>query len=429
MRETLRIAGVCSVLAISASAFAGSDPAPTFVPTPVPPPIVTPPPYVPPVAPPVAPPPVAPPVTPPVTNLPPTTGGFMEFAITPFVNMEHGIHVFEDGYRAVCADQQGVVASSIMSIDAAIDGEPAEGQGAYDGLIIRPQLQYLRPGATSGSCQMTICLDGNIANASAPAACKDVQSFFREDSERAIDFKGNVRYQVANGGISLQTGAPGLSAYHPVFAFAAPNKAFKDFQSPIVLDLNGDGTYSLTDSADRRRVTRFDMTNEGRVTRTGWVDARDGFLAMDLNGNGRIDNGGELFGEYFGGTTRGPKTFHDGFEALASLDGNRDGVIDARDAAYFTMVVWTDANQDGVTQSGELRGLANVGVKSVMVNGTPMGRRDHFPMIAGNELRMSGHWIATDGSTRDLADVYFRARRMTENVAARVKWLMSNPGH
>jgi hypothetical protein len=89
----------------------------------------------------------------------------MEFAITPFANMEHGWHIFEPGYRAVCSDSQGVVATAKLSIDAAVNGETTDGRGAYQALIIRPETQYIRSGATSGQCELNICLDGNAEKA------------------------------------------------------------------------------------------------------------------------------------------------------------------------------------------------------------------------------------------------------------------------
>jgi len=53
-------------------------------------------------------------------------------------------------------------------------------------------------------------------------------------------------------------------------------------------------------------------------------------LPIDLNGNGRIDSGAELFGNHTGG-----KSFANGFDALAQYDDNRDGKIDAADAVFI----------------------------------------------------------------------------------------------
>lgn len=90
-------------------------------------------------------------------------------------------------------------------------------------------------------------------------------------------------------------------------------------KDPLVLDLDGDGIETLA----VENGVLFNIGGGVFETRTGWVDGDDGLLALDANGNGRIDAIGELFGNRFEG----------GFAELAGLDSNADRVIDARDAA------------------------------------------------------------------------------------------------
>jgi hypothetical protein len=90
---------------------------------------------------------------------------------------------------------------------------------------------------------------------------------------------------------------------------------------PIVLDLNGDGVQTLALGAT---TGTFDLMNTGTAVRSGWISADDGFLAMDTNGNGVIDDRSELFGGAVG----------EGVAKLAQLDTNRDGVVDARDPSF-----------------------------------------------------------------------------------------------
>ena len=90
---------------------------------------------------------------------------------------------------------------------------------------------------------------------------------------------------------------------------------------PIILDLDGDGFNVET----KENGTNFDLDKNGFAEKINWT-TKDGFLCLDLNGNGTIDNGGELFGDktlLADGTTA-----KNGFEALAQYDGNGDGVID-----------------------------------------------------------------------------------------------------
>ena len=96
---------------------------------------------------------------------------------------------------------------------------------------------------------------------------------------------------------------------------------------PLILDLDGDGI-ELVSVADSTAF--FDMNVDGFAERTGWVNKDDGLLVIDTNGNDRIDDGSELFGDQAG--------FAHGFAQLAALDTNQDGVMDAEflHAAYFS---------------------------------------------------------------------------------------------
>ena len=115
-------------------------------------------------------------------------------------------------------------------------------------------------------------------------------------------------------------------------------------RDPLTLDLDGDGIETTVQSGWKGVL--FDHNNNGQKTGTGWLSADDGFLVLDKNSNGKIDNGTELFGDntlLSDGTTAS-----DGFAALADLDSNEDGLIDAGDTAYASLRVWQDKNQDGI---------------------------------------------------------------------------------
>lgn len=81
------------------------------------------------------------------------------------------------------------------------------------------------------------------------------------------------------------------------------------------------------------------------------------FLAVDTNGNGKVDSGAELFGDING--------FTDGFANLAIHDENKDGVIDVNDPIFEKLVLWKDSNHDGVSQASELKKLKDMGVVSI----------------------------------------------------------------
>jgi hypothetical protein len=70
----------------------------------------------------------------------------------------------------------------------------------------------------------------------------------------------------------------------------------------------------------------FDHNNAGIRYGTGWINPNDGWLALDRNGNGKIDSGRELFGD----NTRkldGNFAAH-AYDALKSFDTNNDGQVE-----------------------------------------------------------------------------------------------------
>jgi VCBS repeat-containing protein len=162
------------------------------------------------------------------------------------------------------------------------------------------------------------------------------------------------------------------------------------------LDLDGDGveTSSLTVGA------LFDHAADGFAERTGWINGDDGLLVRDLNGNGAIDSGLELFGSET--QLASGRKAENGFQALEELDTNSDGVIDANDAAFSELRIWKDTDGNGRTDVGELLTLAEAGVHSINVAYT----NSNFVDAQGNAHRQVGSYTTTDGQTRTAADVW-----------------------
>ncbi|HYW17669.1 MAG TPA: calcium-binding protein [Allosphingosinicella sp.] len=165
-------------------------------------------------------------------------------------------------------------------------------------------------------------------------------------------------------------------------------------RDPLVLDLNFDGVLltSLESSS-----AHFDFDKDGFAERTGWVTPDDGLLVRDLNGNGLVDNGGELFGN----------ATEDGFAALAAFDVNSDGRISAADPVWTDLRLWTDANQDGITQAGEIVTLASQNVASIEL--AAVASRE---IRAGNSILSKGGFTLTNGLPGEAVAVAF----MTDQV-------------
>lgn len=134
--------------------------------------------------------------------------------------------------------------------------------------------------------------------------------------------------------------------------------------SPLILDLNGDG---IRTSNVLYQPVRFDIDGDGRPEEVGWTDpySEEAFLWLDLDLDGRVDGGPELFGN----ATLLPsgELAEHGFEALAAYDdlelgGNLDGRIDARDEVWSRLRLWVDRSHDGRADRGEIHSLSGQGV-------------------------------------------------------------------
>ena len=127
----------------------------------------------------------------------------------------------------------------------------------------------------------------------------------------------------------------------------------------------------------------FDIDADGQRDRIGWTDRGSSlaFVALDRNGNHTIDDASELFGDH---TPLPNGTFAaNGFEALSMYDGNADDQVDEHDAIWPTLLLWTDANHDGISQPEELTAIASSGIRAV---GT-MYHWTHRADQNGNEFR------------------------------------------
>lgn len=186
-------------------------------------------------------------------------------------------------------------------------------------------------------------------------------------------------------------------------------------RSPLVLDLDGDGVETIASS---KKGVHFDLDKSGFAEQAGWVGKDDGLLVRDLNGDGKITHGGELFGNHTvlksGGQAR------NGFEALKDLDDNNDGRVDAQDSAYASLRVWQDLNSDGITEDGELLTLAQAGVEGLSVSYIEQGA-DAAKDAQGNQHQQLGTYTRSEGSTQQMHDVWFSvdtARTVNLNTVA-----------
>lgn len=182
--------------------------------------------------------------------------------------------------------------------------------------------------------------------------------------------------------------------------------------SPLVLDLNGDGIHTT----DLFYPVVFDLDGDGDLEWAAWTSpyTEDGFLWLDRNRNGDVDDGRELFGT----ATVLPGGGHacNGFEALAVFDrmehgGNADGRIGPGDQIWGKLQVWVDRNHDAVASPDETSRLPRLGIRSLdleYAETTEVDGNMNAHTFQGTYLRRirhRGRWL-----TERLAihDVYFQ---------------------
>jgi hypothetical protein len=196
---------------------------------------------------------------------------------------------------------------------------------------------------------------------------------------------------------------------HPEYSFCG---------SPILIDTAHDG-YHLTDV---EHGVLFDLDCTGTPKRTAWTrpGSDDAFLAMDRNGNGRIDDGCELFGNHTPAFTNEPfPNAANGFEALSFLQDPDYGMsvadtrIDRRDMPFGRLLLWRDLNHNGISEPEELQPVTETALLALSTEYKQTPRKDRH----GNAFLLKGKswWRRPDGGVeaRPVFDVWFRTEENT----------------
>lgn len=129
-------------------------------------------------------------------------------------------------------------------------------------------------------------------------------------------------------------------------------KAGDALKDPLAVNLDGQGV-RLTDEK-----IEFDLDADGEVDNISFLEEGSGFLVLDKNQNGVVDDGTELFG---------PETNH-GFGELKAYDADRNEWIDENDAIYYDLKIWT-RGEEGTDQLSTLE-QNNIGAIYLGSSGT-----------------------------------------------------------
>jgi hypothetical protein len=137
-----------------------------------------------------------------------------------------------------------------------------------------------------------------------------------------------------------------------------PEWDYQFCETPLVLNFSTSTPVEMLSSS-----AAFDISGAGECLATDWPAAENPWLAIDLDRNGFIDGGHELFGS--GSVLDSGRHAVNGFVALASLDGDRDGKVTAKDARFDEILVWRDLDMDKLSLPHELSSLVEAGVQVI----------------------------------------------------------------
>ncbi|MCA9667610.1 MAG: hypothetical protein KC503_18550 [Myxococcales bacterium] len=164
---------------------------------------------------------------------------------------------------------------------------------------------------------------------------------------------------------------------------------------PLVVDVDGNGVSLASGSV------RFDLAASGDLVSMPRLGGGDALLALDRDGNGRIDDGSELFGN---ATRCGSARCADGIDALAQLDANNDGRIDARDPQFAKLRLFT-------VGSSSLRTLQSAGIRAITLS----RQAESLTGTRATALR-SIAFERADGQRGTIYDVWFRVQPTTARL-------------
>lgn len=260
------------------------------------------------------------------------------------------------------------------------DGSTWEDEGAFR--LTKATYRPRASAAPSGGCQNSIC---GVGDPHGEAVCGVYYSYGQYCRKYNCNIQNGVSYCLCDNYTCSTTECdPGAQAAceaqgNSWFAATCTCSPY----SPVIVDVLGNG-FRLTNA---QGGVNFDLNNDSEAEHLSWTaaGADDAFLALDRNGNGSIDSGAEVFGNF---TAQPSSANPNGFLALAEFDkttngGNNDGVIDMRDSVFDSLRLWQDVNHNGVSEPEELHAVSSLGVATFELEYKESKRTDEH----GNRFR------------------------------------------
>jgi len=168
---------------------------------------------------------------------------------------------------------------------------------------------------------------------------------------------------------------------------------------PLVINLDGELPKLSKDTFS------FDLDNDGEEDQISKLGAGSGFLALDKNEDGIINQGSELFGTLIG----------NGFDELSSYDDDGNNWIDENDNIFNKLRIWLN-NED--ENEKELVGLGETGIGAIFLGyeQSKFTYKTSFNETLG-EMKSSGVFLYEDMSVGNISQIDFNAKNTKEHLA------------
>lgn len=146
-------------------------------------------------------------------------------------------------------------------------------------------------------------------------------------------------------------------------------------KDPLVVNFDGHAAELQSE------VFAFDLDGDGQTENMAMLGASSGYLALDIDGNGKVDSGKELFGPATG----------QGFQELAAYDQDGNGWIDEGDTVFRKLQIWKPA--EDTLQSAVSMGIGAIGLD---VTASPFELRGSTNQSLG-AIRSTGMYLMENG--------------------------------
>lgn len=160
----------------------------------------------------------------------------------------------------------------------------------------------------------------------------------------------------------------------------------KEFKDPLIISLDGNMPQLGHDTFS------FDIDSDGTKDQISTLKYGSGFLALDINENGKIDDGSELFGTKSG----------NGFKDLSTYDDDKNGWIDENDKIFDKLRIWQKTGSES-----KLVGLGEVGIGAIFLGSA--SANFSYKSLEDNSLqgqmRNSGFFVFEDGKAGIISQI------------------------